>query len=161
MMSDFRTRQRVMMVLAGGVLIFLIFYWTHMLEARKIQSLEASIAATYARTDEVIGYAAQIKFNERSTASLSTGLLSYIQNMPGRLPIAGQIINLRMVAQSGTANRQEQVSFRTENLVYKEFLDILADLERYDNVWVKSMTLTKRFDNPMHIDIGWEVVRGL
>jgi hypothetical protein len=79
-----------------------------------------------------------------------------VQSLSGQLSEGGKFTNIKII---NTTLRQEQVSFKTENLVYNDFVNILKELESYGNIQVKSLLVNKRFDNPKRIDALWDIVR--
>jgi hypothetical protein len=151
-----KSRQTFLTYFVAAAVIFLLFYNTlrilnGMIEEKSAvteQSIK-QIAVVQKRTQE-----AKELLNSEKT--LETGLMSYVQSLSSHLGRDGKLVNIRLVS---SQPKQEQVSFRSENLVYIDFLSILSDIEQYDNLWIKSYTLSKRFDNALRIDVVWDIVR--
>jgi hypothetical protein len=159
-LGNFQTRQRILMVFAVVAGVFLLFYWTAAAVSSQ-QAKSANYAAdTQLRLADVQRFIMQRQSTMQSARVLRTGLMSHVQNIKAKYGLPGDIVNIRLVNSSGDNARQEQVSFRAENMIYQEFITILTDLEQYDNVWVKSVSVTKRFDNTQRIDITFDVIRG-
>ena len=156
LLSDFNTRQRILTIFMGTAIIFMIFFWTATIINARTQRLEKRISDTYERIETARNNVIAIDYRRRNTQKLSTGLFTYIQALNTKLHLRGAVTGNRLVSSQSS---QEQVAFRTENLVYEEFIAILRDFEMYDNVQVKNLTLRKRFDNPGRIDVSWDLTR--
>ncbi|MDR2870813.1 MAG: hypothetical protein LBV04_10210 [Deferribacteraceae bacterium] len=158
-LSGFQTRQRALLIFVVLAVAFLLFYWTGMAVNNQKVKAESYTADTQMRLADVQRFMVIQQSGRQDVRKLDAGLLSHIQGIKGRYGLNGDIVNIRLVS-SGTANQQEQVSFRAENLVYQEFTAILNDLEQYDNIWVKTVNVSKRFDNTERIDVAFDVIRG-
>ncbi|MDR2104894.1 MAG: hypothetical protein LBP51_03960 [Deferribacteraceae bacterium] len=154
LLKDFHFRQRFMTILFAILAAFFIFYGTFALFE------EAALAANN-RSEQLKERISNIKtrlakVENAQTKSLSMGLLTYVQSLSGQLSGGGKFTNIKII---NTTLRQEQISFKTENLVYNEFVKLLKEFESYGNVQVKSLLINKRFDNPKRIDALWDIVR--
>jgi hypothetical protein len=156
-LGDFHNRQKILLVALIVLGVCMLFYWTNAILAEKRASTIAAAENTKDRIVRVHTLMHRIDDKRINARTLDTGLLSFVQGMGNRTEIRGKLVNIRLVS---SANRQEQVTFRTENLVLKEFADVLKDIEQYDNVWIRSLVITKRFDNPMRLDVSWDIIRG-
>lgn len=154
--SDFYTRQRLMLVFIAVGVVFMVFYWTYLVADSRKAFAHEEAARLQERINTVKVLSVQLEDRLRYAKQLNKGLLSYVQELGENT--GSSIVNIRLVSSSA---QQEQVSFRAENLVYQEFITILRDIEQYDNVWVKSITVNKRFDNPQRIDVAWDIVRSM
>ena len=156
LLSDFNARQRMLTIFMASAIIFMIFFWTNTIINAQTEKLNTRINDTYERIESARRNAVIIDYRRRNTQKLSTGLFTYIQGLSGKLRLRAAITGTRLVS---SQSNQEQVSFRTENLVYEEFVGILKDFEQYDNIQVKNLSIRKRFDNPRHIDANWDLIR--
>ena len=156
LLSDFNARQRMLTIFMASAIIFMIFFWTNTIINAQTEKLNTRINDTYERIESARRNAVIIDYRRRNTQKLSTGLFTYIQGLSGKLRLRVAITGTRLVS---SQSNQEQVSFRTENLVYEEFVGILKDFEQYDNIQVKNLSIRKRFDNPRHIDANWDIIR--
>jgi len=157
-LGDFHSRQRILLIglIVAGV--FTAFYWTNDILTDRRASTAATVENTQDRIARVLTLMQRAEHNRINARTLDTGLLSFVQGMGNRTEIRGKLVNIRLVS---SANRQEQVTFRTENLVLKELANVLRDIEQYDNVWITSLVITKRFDNPQRLDVNWDIVRSM
>lgn len=79
-----------------------------------------------------------------------------MQELVNKNRIAPKLISLRPV---GNEQNIEQVTVRLENVYYAEMIHVIVDIERYSNLWIKSLTFKPRYDNEKLIDINMEVVK--
>ena len=154
--ANFQTRQKVLLLVVIAPTLILIFDLSSRAVSSQKQRAENAVTDARIRLDDVQRYIVMRQSSQQNAQRLDAGLLSYIEGIKQRHTIQGDIVNIRLV---NSANRQEQVSFRAENLVYQEFVAILNDLEQYDNIWIKTISLTKRFDNPLRIDVAFDIIR--
>jgi len=70
--------------------------------------------------------------------------------------IATKLISLRPI---GGGQDIEHVMLRLENVYYSEMIQVIVDIERYSNIFIKSLTFKPRYDNEKLIDINMEVVK--
>jgi len=157
-LKDFHTRQILLKYFLVTMLVIALFYWTHTIMSAKQADIHSTVIATKERIARVESEIQKLQDKQQNVKLLNTGLLSYIQVMGQKMGISAKFVNIKLV---NSGNRQEQVSFRSENLVYKDFLAILQDLEQYDNTLVKNIVIAKRFDNPKRLDITWDIVRAV
>ncbi len=156
--KDFHTRQKLLAVIGVAAVVFAMFYWTNQIISNFRNESAAAAKLTAERIVNVQKRILEINDKNANSKVLTNGLLSYVQDMGANMGIASKFTNIRLVSAQG---RQEQVTFRSEGLVYQQLILIVRDLEQYDNVWVKSFMLTKRFDNPKRIDVSWDVIRSV
>ncbi len=154
--QDFQTRQKLLTYFLAALLVLALFYWTSTILSSKKAEIQSTATAARERIVRVQSEIQKLQDKELNAKPLNTALPSYIQGMGQRMGMSAKFVNIRPVSSTG---KQEQVSFRSENLVYKDFSAILQDFEQYDNVWVKSVQLAKRFDNPKRLDVIWDIVR--
>ena len=154
--SGVNIQQKAVVIGAAVAVVLLLFVITGVVLSSKKEDAEimAQTAHDRLRLAQVLTIRALDAQN--NSKALSTSLQQHIEGIGPRYSIRGAILNIRLI---NSSNKQEQVSFRAENLVYKEFTYILNDLEQYDNVWVKSVDIKKRYDNPERIDVSFDVVR--
>jgi type II secretory pathway component PulM len=156
LLKDFHFRQRFMSIILAVLAVFFVFYITFAIFEQTIQASTMRSQQLQERVAGVKTSIAKIERNTSQTKILSTGLLTYVQNLNGQLSGTGKFTNIRVV---NNTLRQEQVSFKTENLVYNDFVKILKEFESYANLQIKSISVNKRFDNPKRIDALWDLVR--
>jgi hypothetical protein len=154
--KDFHFRQRVMTALLVILTVFFIFYITFALFEEAVNASVKRAEQLEERISNVKTRAAQIDKDTAQTKTLTTGLLTYVQGLSGQLSGGGKFTNIKIV---NTTVRQEQISFKTENLVYNDFIKITKEFESYGNLQIKSLSVNKRFDNPRRIDALWDIVR--
>jgi hypothetical protein len=157
-LQDFHTRQKLLSYFLAVISVIALFYWTQTIISTKRADMQAATVATKERIIRVQGEIQKLQDKQQNVKLLSTGLQSYIQIMGQNMGISAKFVNIKLI---NSVNRQEQVSFRSENLVYKDLSAILQDFEQYDNIWVKSVYISKRFDNPKRLDIAWDIVRAI
>jgi energy-converting hydrogenase Eha subunit C len=115
-LGDFHSRQKIMLIALVALGIFMLFYWTNEILATKRASTIAAVESTQDRITRVHVLVHRIDDKRANAKNLDTGLLSFVQGLGNRTGIRGKLVNIRLVS---SANRQEQVTFRTENLVLK------------------------------------------
>lgn len=153
-----KNRQRVLtffVVLCG---VFFIFYWTDSLIEAKKKEYIASAKAGYEKLEKAAEYAVKIKQAEVSGARNKVkdiSLLAFAQNTGASSGIGEKLVNIRPIT---TSDKLEHVSLRLENLYYDELVGFISRLEAYDNLRIKAMSFTRRYDNPSMIDISMEIV---
>lgn len=158
-LKDFydKNRQKILTVFVILSCIFFIFYWTGNIINSKKRSASVSAEAAYERWVKAADYSAKIKRADFSAGRrLTTGLPSFLQTAGGNLGIGEKLVNIRPVSSGGNI---EQASVRLENLYYDEFINFIAALEGYDNLKVKSLSFSRRYDNPSMIDVSMEIVK--
>lgn len=155
--SGINVQQKAVFIAAAAAFVLLLFLVTALVISSKRANAEqlALNAADRLRLTQVLTIRALDAQNNSKT--LTTALQPHIEGIAPRFSLQGSIVNIRLINSSGG---QEQVSFRAENLVYREFTYILNDLEQYDNVWVKSLSISRRYDNPNRIDVSFDIIRG-
>lgn len=137
-------------------IIFFIFHWTNKIFNNIEKSYISDAENTYSRLEKVTQIAQDMKSSENRQNIMTEGLLSYIQKSCGEINIAEKLINLRPVSSN---DRLEHISMRLENLYYDEFIKLVSKIESFDNLFIKSVSFTKRYDNPQMIDVSIEVVK--
>ena len=157
-LNDFHFRQKALTYFLVVMFIAALFYWTHAIISAKRDDMQSEVTASKERIVRVQSEIQKLQEKQQNVKPLSAGLQSYIQTLGQRMGISAKFVNIKLV---NSGNRQEQVSFRSENLVYNDFSAILQDFEQYDNVWIKSVSITRRFDNPKRLDVAWDIVRAM
>ncbi|MDR2883544.1 MAG: hypothetical protein LBV09_00365 [Deferribacteraceae bacterium] len=156
-LSDYHNRQRLLLIVLICLGVFMAFYWTNGFLADSRRSTAATITTVKERISKVQTLVDRIEDKSTNAKTLDTGLLSYSQGLSSSAKVGSKLMSIKLVS---SANRQEQVTFRTENLVINDLNNILQDIEQYDNVWIRALSITRRFDNPKRIDASWDIVRG-
>jgi hypothetical protein len=155
-LKDPKARQNTLAYFVIATVIFLLFYNTSRILNGMIEEKNTETEQSVKQLAVVQKRIQEAKELLNSGKTLETGLMSYVQSLSSHLGRDGKLVNIRLVS---SQPKQEQVSFRSENLVYIDFLSVLSDIEQYDNLWIKSYTLSKRFDNTMRVDVVWDIVR--
>ncbi|MBQ3033397.1 MAG: hypothetical protein IJD28_03380 [Deferribacterales bacterium] len=157
-MRDFydKNRQQILTVFLICAGIFFLFYWTSQIVSSKVKSYESSANAAYERLEKAAQLAVQVRQAEASKNSMNEGLLTFIQKTCGDLEMASKLVNLRPLTSSATL---EHISMRLENLYYDEFIKFIGKIETFDNLHIKYVSFTKRYDNPNMIDASFEIVK--
>lgn len=143
-------------IVIGGV--FFIFYWTTSLIDSKKRAYISSAKASYEKLEKATAFAVKIKQDEVSGVRnrvQNVSLPSFIQNAGNESGLGKKIVNIRPMNTSGNL---EHVSMRMENLFYDELIGFISRIEAYDNLRVKSIGFTRRYDNPTMIDVSMEIV---
>ncbi len=157
-MRDFydRNRQKLLMAFIACAGVFFLFYWTDRILTSKAEEYEAGARATYERLEKAANLAVQVRQAESTRNAMRDGLLSFIQKTCGDLNMGSKLVNLRPVTSSASL---EHISMRLENLYYDEFIKFIAKIESFDNLRIKSVSFTRRYDNPNMIDAVFEIVK--
>lgn len=153
-----KNRQKVLTVFVVLCGIFFIFYWTAgFINSKKSEHL-ASAAASYERLEKAAVLAAQIKQGELAGGgnNMNMGLLAFVQTTGSNCGISNKLINIRPVTASGNI---EHVSLRMENLFYDEFINFISKIEAYNNLKVKTLNFSRRYDNSSMIDASMEIIK--
>lgn len=157
-MRDFydRNRQNILMAFIACAGVFFLFYWTDRILTSKAEEYEAGARAAYERLEKAVNLAVQVRQAESAGNAMRGGLLSFIQKTCVDLNMESRLVNLRPVASSAS---MEHISMRLENLYYDEFIRFTAKMESFDNLRIKSVSFTRRYDNPNKIDAVFEIVK--
>lgn len=153
-----KNRQSVLTIFVVLCGIFFIFYWTDSIIEAKKKEYTASAKAGYEKLEKAAEYAVKIKQTEVSGARnrvKDVSLLAFAQNTGASAGIGEKLVNIRPIT---TSDKLEHVSLRLENLYYDELVNFISRLESYDNLRIKALSFTRRYDNPSMIDTGMEVV---
>ena len=153
-----KNRQKVLTVFVIVCSIFFLFYWTSALINSKKTKYISSSAASYERLEKATRLAAKIKQAELTGdgIKMETGLLAFVQTAGSLVGIGNKLVNIRPVIATGNI---EHVSLRMENVYYDEFINFLSKIEAYDNIRVKTMSFSRRYDNTQMIDVTMEIVK--
>lgn len=152
-----RYRQQILTAFVAVTGVFFLFYWTGSFINLKINSVKSEAAAAYNRLEKAANMAGQIKLaDSRGIKNMDNGLLSFIQETGTKTGVSNKLVNIRPL---NASKGIEHVSLRLENLYYDEFVKFIAEIEKYDNLNIKSVNFTRRYDNPEMIDSSMEVVK--
>lgn len=142
-------------VIAIIVGIFLIFYWTHLFFKLRIEHIKADIVTTkeqIVKANEI--YQQFLKNKKKQQLQVTGGLLSFMQIFGRSLKLEQNITSLKP---NPTNIGTESISVRIEQLTLNDIVEILSQLDKYNNLNIEVFNLTKRFDNPMRADIYMEI----
>ena len=157
-MKDFydRNRQKLLTAFIICAGIFFLFYWTDRIFTSKAEEYETSANAAYERLEKAANLAAQVRQRESAKNDMKEGLPSFVQKTCGELNMGEKLANLRSLSASAGI---EHISMRLENLYYDEFIKFITKTEAFDNLHIKSVSFTRRYDNPNKIDAVFEIVK--
>jgi hypothetical protein len=135
--------------------IFLLFYWTHLFFKVKIENIKTNIDIKKEQLIKANEAYQQFIINSRKQRlQVTGGLLSFMQ-MFGRSLKLEQ--NMTSIKPKPTNIGTEGISVRIEQLTLNDIVEVLTQLDKYNNLNVEVFNLTKRFDNPMRADIYLEI----
>lgn len=157
-MKDFyeKNKQQILTIFLICAGIFFLFYWTDQFFSSKERSYKAGAEAVYERLEKAAQLAVQVRQADASKNLMKDGLLSFSQKTCMDIGIGKKLVNLRPVTSSSSI---EHISMRLENLYYDEFIKFIANVEKFDNLYIKTISFTKRYDNPNMIDAAIEIVK--
>jgi hypothetical protein len=92
--------------------------------------------------------------SKKQRLQVTGGLLSFMQSFGRALKIEQNITSLKP---KPTNTGSEGISVRIEQLTLHDMIEILSQLDKYSNLKIEVLNLTKRFDNPMRADIYLEI----
>jgi len=147
-------KENVLYIIVAIGVVFLIFYWTHLFLQGKIKSMKQEISTIENRIVEVEQLAKMAKSDANRESELTTGLLSFVQNLGRLINIEQKIISVQPKTLS---NYNEAVTFKVENVNFNELIDLIQNIDRYSNVLITSITVDKRFDNPQLANLSIEM----
>lgn len=152
-----RYKQQILTTFVVVVGIFFLFYWTSSFLDSQLNSAKKNAENDYKKLERVATMILQVKQAEQQgVRTMNQGLLTFIQETGTKNGISAKLVNIRPItAKKGI----EHVSLRVENLYYDEFIKFISDIETYDNLNIKVINFTKRYDNPKMIDSSIEVVK--
>lgn len=150
------SRQRVLLYFLVGAGVFFAIYWTNLFFQSKRDNLISESQDTYLKISKIVEMRSVIESNNSSVRNVQTGLLSFVQSIADANRLGGKLSNLRPIQ---TTNELEHIALRIENLNYSEFINFISEIERYDNIRIRSLNLNPRYDNDKLIDINMEVVK--
>lgn len=152
-----RNKQQILTIFVAFMAVFFLFYWTSVFLNSKLTASETQAENTYKRLENVANMAGQIQFaKSKGVNAMTLSLLVFIQNTGTEIGISDKIVNLRPVAASKDI---EHVALRVENLYYDEFINLIKEIEKYNNLSIRVVNFNKRYDNPKMIDASIEVVK--
>lgn len=135
--------------------VFFLFYWTLEYLNSKIDDNIYAADKTYEKLQKATNMSEQLKVSKSlNFNNMNSGLLTFIQDTGSSVGISNKLVNIRPVS---SAKNSEIVSLRLENLYYDELIKFIATIEKYDNLQVKNISFTRRYDNPKMIDSSMEV----
>jgi hypothetical protein len=150
-------RQQIMTIAAVVGIIFLVFYWTHTAFNSAMAKSEASLAAAVDRIDKATLLAVQARKNKSAgSTEMSTGLLSFLQNSAESSGLSGRVDSIKPKPVSGA---NEAATIRLENLNYNEVVDFLNSVEKYTNLSVDNLRISKRFDNENMLNMVMDIIK--
>jgi amino acid permease len=135
--------------------IFLLFYWTHLFFKIKIENIKNNIAT---KKEQIIkaneAYQQFIINSKKQRLQVTGGLLSFMQIFGRSLKLEQNMTSLKP---KPTNIGSEGISVRIEQLTLNDIVEILTQLDKYNNLNIEVFNLTKRFDNPKRADIYLEI----
>ncbi len=138
------------------VVIFFVFYWTHVLVSSKIADTKSNIDSLKHRLINVQELVTDIKCNSSSPFELKKGLLAFIQQVTAYKNLSDKISNLQTV---NSSSNHETVSMKLESLNLEQIIYIIKHIEQYNNLYIKHLEITKRFDDPQLADMTIQIVK--
>ncbi len=141
-------------IVFGG--IFFAFYWTDFFINSKVKSYNSEAEQTYERLGKVMELTAKLRTNNATQNTMDTGLLSFLQKSSENSGMGDRLANLRAVPSNDGV---EHASLRLENLYYDEMIMFIVRIEAFDNLYVKSLTFNRRYDNEQKVDVTLEIVK--
>jgi len=142
------------LIIAAGA-IFLLFYWTHLFFQSKIEAMKNETEAVQEKVVEAEQLLKLMRSGESTESRLDSGLLTFVQNMGKSLNIENKIISVKPKSSS---QFNEAVTLKIENLNLSEILNMIQQIDKFSNLIVTNLSISKRYDNPdlanMAIDIG-------
>ena len=150
-------KQTILTGFVSVVAVFFLFYWTTLFLNSKIEDNIKKADKTYEKLQKATNMVEQIKVsNSLNFNNMNNGLLTFIQDTGSAVGISNKLVNIRPVSNTKDS---EVVSLRLENLYYNELIEFIAIIEKYDNLNLKSISFSRRYDNPKMIDSSMEVVK--
>lgn len=141
-------------IIAAGA-VFLIFYWTHLFFQSKIESMKNETETVQEKVMEAEQLLKLMRSSDSKESRLDSGLLTFVQNMGKSLNIENKIISVKPKSSS---QFNEAVTLKIESLNLNEILNIIQRVDKFSNLIVTNLSISKRYDNPklanMAIDIG-------
>ncbi len=136
--------------------MILIFYWIHLAFNKVINDKTAQIKVYKDKINKVRVLTEQLNTGDNHLKRINGGLLSFLQNQTKRLKLESK---LTVIKPRLTDTGVEAAMIRFEKLKLNEIMDILQLLDLYADLKVKTMELTRRFDNPKTADLNMEILR--
>jgi|Wag4MinimDraft_11_1082651.scaffolds.fasta_scaffold00304_9 hypothetical protein len=147
-------KENILYITVAVGMVFLIFYWSHLFLQGKIETMKQDISTIENKIVEVEQLAKMAKNNRNRTSELTTGLLSFVQDIGRITNIEEKIIS---VQPKPTNNYTEAVTFKVENMNLNELINLIQNIDDYSNIVVTSITIEKRFDNPNLANLSVEM----
>jgi len=147
-------KENILYITVAVGMVFLIFIWSHLFLQGKIETMKQDISTIENKIVEVEQLAKMAKNNRNRTSELTTGLLSFVQDIGRITNIEEKIIS---VQPKPTNNYTEAVTFKVENMNLNELINLIQNIDDYSNIVVTSITIEKRFDNPNLANLSVEM----
>ena len=150
-----KNKNRFLPIFTIVISIFLIFYWSHLFFKYKIENMKTTIAS---KKEQILkaneAYQQLLTNSKKQRLQVTGGLLSFMQSFGRALKIEQNMTSLKP---KPTSTGSEGISVRIEQLTLHDIIEVLSQLDKYSNLKIEVLNLTKRFDNPMRADIYLEI----
>ncbi len=126
------------------VSFFLIFFWTYSFFNSKIIQIKSRTYDLLNKIKKVEILVKKLNNNKSNSYILNIDLLSFIQQISTENNIDNRITNLQTI---NSNNNTETVYVKFNSLNLTEILQIIKNIEIYDNLYIKKLLITKQPNN--------------
>ncbi len=126
------------------VSFFLIFFWTYSFFNSQIIQIKSRTYDLLNKIKKVEILVKKLNNNKSNSYILNIDLLSFIQQISTENNIDNRITNLQTI---NSNNNTETVYVKFNSLNLTEILQIIKNIEIYDNLYIKKLLITKQPNN--------------
>ncbi len=149
-------KQKILIIFIVVTSVFFLFYWTFIFFNSKKEGYLASSDQLYTQVGKALGLKLTLEQSNNTVNEVKIGLLGFSQELANKKGVSTKLVTLRPIKSDQDF---EHVNIRLESMYYTEVINVIAEFERYNNLWIKAVTLTPRYDDTKLVDINMEVVK--
>ncbi len=147
-------KQKEIILVIGA--IFIIFYWTYLIIDTKIIEYHNRFAELYKQYIKIEKVVSQLQQNKKIRKNvLRGGLLSSFQNIAQKINLSDNIVSMK----PNNISKKESIIVRMQSLNYSELIKLLSRIDKYTNININLLSISKSFDNPDFVDITIEITK--
>lgn len=135
-------------VLIGGI-VFLIFYWTNSYFAGAIAQSKLDLQDTKDKSEKAVGLYIKSQSKAGEKPRVTTGMMSFVQDTAKSIGLADRLGDIK----PKDSAQGEAVSFHIDSLTNNEVMEFLKLMESHSNISMTSVKITKRFDNEKRLNL--------
>ena len=133
--------------------IFMLFHGINEFYGNKISRLNKELLLKMEKLQKVSRIYDEIKNNPNQNLT-DLSLMVFLQDVTAKLHISENVVFLKPKTSD---NQREMASMRIEKLSLDNIIAFLRELDKYSNINISQLSVTKRFDEPELADLNVDV----